>query len=122
MNHGLSVTGVVRPDRMYPNNGGRPGDRLVLSKGAGHRLICSARKRVGETSEAALAARGGLHDHIEPGGMEVLRGHTVHACTDVTGFGLLGHLHEMMDGRLSCVLRADRIPAAPTPCAAGAEC
>lgn len=110
--YGLSVTGVVRPDRLYPNNGGQPGDHLVLSKALGTGLICSA-ARVGETSEEALSAAVNSMTTLNKGAAEVLSRHTVHACTDVTGFGLLGHLHEMMDGTLSCVLRAESIPALP---------
>ena len=48
---------------------------------------------------------------LNKGAAEVLSRYTVHACTDVTGFGLLGHLHEMMDGKLSCILWAEAIPA-----------
>ena len=44
---------------------------------------------------------------------ECCRGYDIHACTDVTGFGFLGHLHEMMDGKLSCRIHADRVPVIP---------
>lgn len=110
--YGLSVTGVVHPDRLYPNNGGRPGDRLVLTKALGTGLVCSA-ARVGETTAEALAAAVDSMTTLNKGAAEVLGRRTVHACTDVTGFGLLGHLHEMMDGKLSCVLWTERIPALP---------
>lgn len=110
--YGLSVTGVVHPDRLYPNNGGRPGDRLVLTKALGTGLVCSA-ARVGETTAEALVAAVDSMTTLNKGAAEVLGRRTVHACTDVTGFGLLGHLHEMMDGKLSCVLWTEKIPALP---------
>lgn len=110
--YGLSVTGIVHPQKVYPNNAGQVGDHLILTKALGTGLICSA-ARVGETTPEALQSTVDSMTTLNKGAAEVLRDYTVHACTDVTGFGLLGHLHEMMDGSRSCVLRADRIPALP---------
>ena len=53
--YGLSVTGVVHPDKIYPNNGGNPGDKLILTKKLGVGIICTA-NRVQEASEDAMAA------------------------------------------------------------------
>ena len=110
--YGLSVTGVVHPQKLYANNGGRPGDHLVLSKALGTGLICSA-ARVGETTDEALERAVISMTTLNRGAAQVLKRHTVHACTDVTGFGLLGHLHEMMDGALSCTLSVQAVPALP---------
>lgn len=110
--YGLSVTGVVHPQKLYANNGGRPGDHLVLSKALGTGLICSA-ARVGETTDEALECAVTSMTTLNRGAAQALKGHTVHACTDVTGFGLLGHLHEMMDGKLSCTLHVRAVPALP---------
>lgn len=108
--YGLSVLGTVDPRRMYPNNGGQPGDRLILTKKLGVGIICTA-NRVGEASPEAMAAAVESMTTLNKYGAQCLRAFRVHACTDVTGFSLLGHLHEMMDGRLSC-----RIDAAAVPC------
>ena len=110
--YGLSVTGVVHPKKLYTNNGGRPGDHLVLSKALGTGLICSA-ARVGETTDKALECAVASMTTLNRGAAQTLRGHTVHACTDVTGFGLLGHLHEMLGGKLSCTLHVRAVPALP---------
>ncbi len=110
--YGLSVTGVVHPDRIYPNNGGQPGDRLVLTKPLGVGILCTA-NRVGEATEQWMREAIQWMTTLNQRAAQISRGYTVHACTDVTGFGLLGHLHEMMDGALSCRIDSDRIPVLP---------
>ncbi len=107
--YGLSVTGIVDPRRMYRNNAGRAGDKLILTKKLGVGLICCANK-VGEASAAAMEEAVASMTTLNKYAAEVLAKYPVHACTDVTGFGLLGHLHEMLDGRLGCVLRQSQIP------------
>ena len=116
--YGLSVTGTVHPDRIWANDRPRPGDALVLTKALGTGLICSA-ARAGEAPEGSLDAAVASMRTLDRGAAEVCWGYPVHACTDVTGFGLLGHLHEMLGGpspdgpRASCVLWTDRIPVLP---------
>lgn len=110
--YGLSVTGLVNPDKMYPNNNGRPGDVLILTKRLGVGIICTA-NRVGEASEEAMKAAVDSMTTLNKYAAECCRRYDIHACTDVTGFGLLGHLHEMMDSRLSCHLHADSLPVIP---------
>ena len=110
--YGLSVTGVVHPDRIYPNNGGQAGDRLILTKRLGVGIICTAH-RVGEASEEAMAAAIESMTTLNKYAAACCRPYHIHACTDVTGFSLLGHLHEMMDGRLSCHIRAADVPVIP---------
>lgn len=107
--YGLSVTGVVHPDHILANNTGRPGDRLILTKKLGVGIICTA-NRVGEASKEAMAEAIASMTTLNKRAAQIARGYQVHACTDVTGFSLLGHLHEMMDGRLSCRIWADRVP------------
>ncbi len=97
---GLSVFGTVHPDRVIRNRGALPGDEIVLTKPIGTGLWGTALKRELVTEEDAreviesMAAlnRGASEAMVEVG---------VHAATDVTGFGLLGHLHEMA-GASSC--------------------
>ena len=110
--YGLSVTGVVHPDRIYPNNGGQAGDRLILTKRLGVGIVCTAH-RVGEASEEAMAAAIESMTALNKYAAACCRPYHIHACTDVTGFSLLGHLHEMMDGRLSCHIHAADVPVIP---------
>lgn len=106
--YGLSVMGTVRPDRIYPNNQGQPGDRLILTKKLGVGIVCAA-NRVGEASETAMAQAVASMTTLNKTASELCRSYEIHACTDVTGFGFLGHLHEMMDGKLSCRIDAEQI-------------
>lgn len=107
--YGLSVTGVVHPDRIYANNRALSGDLLVLTKKLGVGIICAA-NRIGESSEAAMGEAIASMTTLNKRAAEIARGYRVHACTDVTGFGFLGHLHEMLDGRLGCRVFAQEAP------------
>jgi len=92
--YGLAVTGVVDPARMTTNAAGQDGDLLVLSKPLGTGAIVTARKR-GERSEEllreAVRVMVELNDHAAQGAVAA----GVRAMTDITGFGLLGHLHNL---------------------------
>ena len=107
--YGLSVTGVVNPEKIYANNAGKPGDVLVLTKKLGVGIICTA-ARIGEASEGALNEAVTSMTTLNKTAAEIAGKYNVHACTDVTGFSFLGHLHEMMDGRLSCEVYSDSVP------------
>lgn len=107
--YGLSVMGLVHPDRIWSNNGGRPGDRLIFTKKLGVGIVCTA-NRVGEASEEAMAEAIASMTTLNKTASEIGRNYEIHACTDVTGFGFLGHLHEMMDGKLSCRIEAEKVP------------
>lgn len=107
--YGLSVTGIVHPDKIYQNNTGREGDVLILTKKLGTGLICCA-NRVGFASAGALAEAIKSMTTLNKYAAQILHNYTVHACTDVTGFSLLGHLHEMLDGKLSAVIDQKHIP------------
>lgn len=107
--YGLSVTGIVHPDKIYPNNAGRAGDILVLTKKLGVGIICTA-NRIGEASKGAMDEAAASMTMLNKKASEIARGFRVHACTDVTGFGFLGHLHEMMDGKCSCQIHASKVP------------
>ena len=107
--YGLSVTGLVHPAHIYPNNQGRPGDRLILTKKLGVGIVCTA-NRVRQASKAAMDEAIASMTTLNKTASEISHKYEIHACTDVTGFGFLGHLHEMMDGRLSCRIDAGEIP------------
>lgn len=110
--YGLSVMGTVHPKKIWSNNTGRPGDRLILTKKLGVGIICTA-NRVNEASEEAMHAAITSMTTLNKKASEICRKYEIHAGTDVTGFGFLGHLHEMMDGRLRCKIYADQVPVFP---------
>ena len=107
--YGLSVMGVVHPDRIYANNTLQTGDCLVLTKRLGVGILCTA-NRVGEASAEAMAAAIASMTTLNKYAAQCCRSYEVHACTDVTGFSFLGHLHEMMDGAHSCRIEAGAVP------------
>ena len=93
---GLAVVGTVEPDRVWRNAGARPGDALVLTKPLGLGVISTAVKREAATAEL-LATAIDLMTTLNAGARDAGRGlgDAIHAVTDITGFGLLGHLGEM---------------------------
>lgn len=107
--YGLSVMGTIHPEKVYANNRGQAGDVLILTKKLGVGILCTA-NRVGEASQEAMDAAVQSMTTLNKYASEICANYTVHACTDVTGFGFLGHLHEMLDGTLSVRIRAQRIP------------
>lgn len=107
--YGLSVTGVVHPDKIYANNQGQAGDLLILTKKLGVGIICTA-NRIGEASKEAMDEAIASMTTLNKRAAEISGKYEVHACTDVTGFGFLGHLHEMMDGKHSCKVYAKQVP------------
>lgn len=107
--YGLSVMGVVHPDHIYANNTPQTGDCLVLTKRLGVGILCTA-NRVGETSAEAMEAAIASMTTLNKYAAQCCRAYEVHACTDVTGFSFLGHLHEMMDGAHSCRIEAGAVP------------
>ena len=107
--YGLSVMGVVHPDRIYANNTPQTGDCLVLTKRLGVGILCTA-NRVGEASAEAMETAIASMTTLNKYAAQCCRAYEVHACTDVTGFSFLGHLHEMMDGAHSCRIEAGAVP------------
>lgn len=107
--YGLSVMGVVHPDHIYANNTPQTGDCLVLTKRLGVGILCTA-NRVGEASAEAMEAAIASMTTLNKYATQCCRAYEIHACTDVTGFSFLGHLHEMMDGAHSCRIEAGAVP------------
>ena len=92
--YGLAVTGFVHPDEVVSNAGAQPGDCLVLTKPIGVGIITTALKR-GLLSPASVAHVTEVMATLNRGAMEAMVATGAHAATDITGFGLLGHLWEM---------------------------
>jgi selenide,water dikinase len=109
--YGLAVTGTVHPDRVLTNAGGRPGDVLVLTKPLGAGTIATALKR-GLASDELVARGVEVMTTLNARGAAQARAAGAHALTDVTGFGLVGHTHELaLASGLAAVLDAGAVPA-----------
>jgi selenide, water dikinase len=108
--YGMSVTGIVHPDELISNAGARAGDVLVLTKPLGVGAITTARKR-GIRDDELLARGVATMTALNDAAAAAARTAGAHAMTDVTGFGLLGHLHSL--GRASAV--AAIVDAAAVP-------
>ncbi|WP_205699294.1 selenide, water dikinase SelD [Conexibacter sp. SYSU D00693] len=109
--YGLAVTGIVDPERMTTNAAGRPGDVLVLTKPLGVGAIVTARKR-GAADDALLQAAVDVMVQLNAAAAEAAVGAGVRAMTDVTGFGLLGHVHNLArESGVAAEVDADAVPA-----------
>jgi len=109
--YGLAVTGTLEPDRMLTNARARPGEALVLTKPLGVGALTTARKRgtIGD-AEAAVAVEAMVALNAEASHQALTAG--ARAATDVTGFGLLGHLHNLArESGVAAEVWASRVPA-----------
>jgi selenide,water dikinase len=106
--YGLAVVGTVSPDGIWPKSGARPGDALFLTKPLGTALVLGGAKRgLNDTADAVRWMRTLNRDAAD-----VLRRFRPSAVTDVTGFGLLGHTHEMASrSGVAIVIQAGQLPA-----------
>jgi selenide, water dikinase len=108
--YGFAVTGLVDPERVVTNAGARPGDRLVLTKPIGTGIVTTALKRGAcppEVLEPAVTAMVGLN----AAAASAMRAAGAIAATDVTGYGLLGHLREMLSAsRVSAEIDVGSVP------------
>jgi selenide, water dikinase len=113
LKYGLAVTGFVHPQQVLTKRNLTAGDRLVLTKPLGTGVINTAIKG-GLASPAIIETVTQLMATLNRGAADVMKSYPVHACTDVTGFGLLGHLTEMVVGS-GCSVRIDarRVPILP---------
>lgn len=107
--YGLAVSGSVHPEKIYRNDTCREGDSLILTKPLGTGIITTAYS-AGEMEEAAFQKAVASMTALNVYASRILRSFTVHACTDVTGFGLLGHLNEMLGDQHSAILETSAIP------------
>ena len=108
--YGLAVTGVARPDEIVYNGGAEAGDKLVLTKRLGIGVLASGLKNGVITEESMMPA---IEEAavLNAAAAEAMARVGVHACTDVSGFGLAGHLGEMLDAsKAAAVVHLDAVP------------
>lgn len=111
--YGLCVTGFAAPEDILTNGGAREGDLLILTKPLGTGILNTAAK-AGLLGEGALKPLVESMAALNKTAFEIMRKYPVHGCTDVTGFGLLGHAAEMAEASgLSLVLEAGALPLLP---------
>lgn len=107
--YGLAVTGLAHPDRIVKNVGARPGDQLVLTKPLGIGIITTGIKQE-KTSPAAAEEAIRVMERLNRDAAEAMLEVGVRAATDITGYGLLGHLYEMTSGsRVTATVQYSRI-------------
>lgn len=108
--YGLAVTGLIHPDRILTNGGAQVGDRLVLTKPLGTGILTSAAK-AGKISQEDLAEAIEVMIELNAGACEAMLEVGVHAVTDITGFGLIGHAYEMAQaGGVTIEIEAGAVP------------
>ena len=108
--YGLAVTGLVHPADLITNGAGRPGDSLIITKPLGTGIIATAiKKQIASEQQADSAVRTMVH--LNAGAARAMKRIGVKAATDVTGYGLLGHLGEMIRAAaVSAVIEAEDVP------------
>jgi selenide,water dikinase len=94
LKYGLAVVGQVHPDRVVTNSGAKPGDRLVLTKPIGTGMLATALKN-NRLEDSGIARIVDVMTTLNKDASERMLEHDVHACTDITGYGLTGHAREM---------------------------
>jgi len=113
LKYGLSVTGFIHPDRILTKKAMEPGDQLILTKALGTGIINTAIKG-GIASKEIIESITHLMATLNRDAAEVMGHYPVHACTDITGFGLLGHMCEMVvDTDVGIKLQASLVPYFP---------
>jgi len=110
LKYGMSITGVIHPDRVLRNVGVQEGDALILTKALGTGVISTALKK-GKASKESIDAAVTSMTTLNKNAASVIRDYPVHACSDVTGYGLLGHALEMATGSgVTLVVESEKMP------------
>lgn len=108
--YGMAVTGVIHPNKILRNVGVQEGDTLVLTKPLGTGVITTALKK-GKATKGSVSEAVAVMAELNRTASTIMRGYPVHACSDVTGFGLLGHALEMASGSsITLILESARLP------------
>ncbi len=109
--YGMAVTGIINPEQILTNRNAQPDDILILTKPIGLGIITTAIKR-GLTDEETVTRAIAIMSMLNRRAAEVLEKFPVNACTDVTGFGLLGHLREMSRAsQVDAVIYLEKVPS-----------
>jgi len=107
--YGLAVTGIAEADKYYCNNTPRIGDKLILTKPLGVGIVTAA-YRGGEAKEEDIKEAIASMERLNKYAAEKAAAFDISACTDITGFGLIAHLLEMLVGKSSAELYCDNLP------------
>ncbi len=108
--YGMAVTGVIHPDKVVRNVGIQEGDALVLTKPLGTGIITTALKK-GKVSKESIQAAVASMITLNNTASKIMRNYPVHACSDITGYGLLGHTLEMASGSsVTLILESGKLP------------
>jgi selenide, water dikinase len=108
--YGLAVTGIIHPDKIYRNVGVQEGDALILTKPLGTGIITTALKK-GKAAEESVDEAVRAMTTLNATASNVMRKYAVHACSDITGFGILGHGLGMASGSgVTLVIESARLP------------
>ncbi len=111
--YGLAVTGLIHPDKILTNDGAQAGDKIILTKPLGTGIIATAIKGK-QASKKALDTMIKVASTLNSKASQIMLKYKAHACTDVTGFGLGGHLLEMARAsNAEIAIHAERIPIMP---------
>lgn len=98
LKYGLSVTGLISPDKILLNRGAKPGDKLILTKPLGTGIVSTAIKADAAGSEMIRQASACMSRLNKTASELMLSAGEIHSCTDITGFGFFGHASEMIEG------------------------
>lgn len=108
--YGMVVCGKVHPDKIWTNSGAKENDAIILTKPVGTGILTTALKR-GLLSERTKTELISLMSELNKKAADIFEKYSVHACTDITGFGLIGHLSEVsVASRLNVELFSGRVP------------
>ena len=107
--YGLSVMGTVHPDKILPNNGCKIGDKIILTKPLGVGIIMAAHRMAEASKESYQEAIKNM-ETLNKYAADVMKNYKVNACTDVTGFGFLGHLGEMIGDGMTAIVHSSKVP------------
>ncbi len=107
---GMAVTGTIHPDKIRTNSGAKQGDKLILTKPIGVGIMTTSLKN-GKLSDAEIDRVTAVMSMLNKTAAELMDSYEVHACTDVTGFGLLGHTLEMAKGSdMQIIINNSQVP------------
>jgi len=108
--YGLAVTGIVHPDNVFYNRGAKAGDKLILTKPLGTGIISTAIKAQKASRQQIQQAVKSM-TQLNRKASEMMIGKEIHSCTDITGFGLLGHACEMIeDSDVGMIIHSAAVP------------